>query len=387
LLASASGLTLEVRLLNAYGFVASWRAACLFLGRQMTRSHIRRRSITAAIIGVVAMGVVSAAPAISLRDEGRAPDFGGAVEWMNSPPLNRGALQGKVVLAYFWTYTCINSLRPLPYIKSWAAAYRDSGLVVVGVHTPEFSFEHDRDNVLAAVHGLNVAFPVAVDSEYRVWRAFNNEYWPALYFVDRKGHIRHHQFGEGAYEQSEQVIQELLREDGTSRPPAPAVRVVGQGIEAPPSDERAQSPETYVGYVRTERFASRERFGRDVRKTYTPPANLSRNQWALNGSWDVNGESARSQAAGSKILYRFHGRDLHLVLRPANAHSPIRFRVTLDGHAPGADHGVDCDAEGNGEIREPRLYQLVRQKQSGQDRTFAIEFLDPGAEAFVFTFG
>jgi hypothetical protein len=255
------------------------------------------------------------------------------------------------------------------------------------VHTPEFSFEHEQDNVETAVRELNVSFPVAIDSEYRIWRAFDNHYWPALYFIDRQGHIRHHQFGEGAYDESEQVIRTLLEENGNAGPVGPPEAVSGKGIEAPPSDEPAQSPETYVGYLRTERFASRERLSQGVRRTYTPPAQLSRNQWALGGSWEVDPESAVSQAPGSRILFRFHGRDLHLVLRSANPHAAVRFKVTLEGNAPGDDHGLDTDANGMGEIREPRLYQLVRQKGSGQDRTVAIEFLDPGAQAFVFTFG
>jgi len=341
----------------------------------------------AAVIGGIAMTVSSATPAVRPWDEGRAPDFDGAVGWLNSPPLSRVSLQGKVVLVSFWTYTCINSLRPQPYIKSWAAKYRDAGLVVIGVHTPEFSFEHERANVTTAVRALNVEYPVAIDSDYRIWRAFRNNYWPALYFIDGKGRIRHHQFGEGAYDQAERVIQTLLRENGAASSFDGLVQVAGRGIEAPPSDEQQQSPETYVGYSRTERFASPERLGYGGRRTFSAPARLSVNQWALSGSWDVGTESAVVQAAGGRILYRFHGRDLHLVLRPGKADTPVRFKVTLDGLPPGDDHGVDCDADGLGEVRTPRLYQLIRQNRTGQDRLLAIEFLDPGAQAFVFTFG
>jgi thiol-disulfide isomerase/thioredoxin len=353
----------------------------------MTRSRaLVLCGVTAAVIGVMAMTTPSAAPP-PLRDEGRAAGFDGAVSWLNSPPLDHASLQGKAVLVYFWTYTCINSLRPLPYIKNWAAAYGDAGLVVIGVHTPEFSFEHDRGNVDTAVRALNVQFPVAMDNNYAVWQAFRNQYWPALYFVDRKGRIRHHQFGEGAYEESERVIQQLVQEKGAAGPLGNVARVSGQGIEAPPGDQRAQSPETYVGYGRAERFASPERLGHDPRKPYSAPAQLSVNHWALSGSWEVGTESATSPAGGSRILYRFIGRDLHLVLRSKNASTPVRFKVTVDSVAPGDDHGIDCDANGYGEVREPRLYQLVRQKGAAQARTFAIEFLDPGVQAFVFTFG
>jgi thiol-disulfide isomerase/thioredoxin len=346
-----------------------------------------RFGVAAAMTGAIAMTIGSATQGFNLRDEGRAPDFDGAVGWLNSPPLSRSSLHGRVVLVFFWTYTCINSLRPQPYIKTWAAKYRDAGLVVIGVHTPEFSFEHERGNVDTAVRALNVEYPVAVDSEYRIWRAFHNQYWPALYFIDGKGRIRHHQFGEGAYDEAERVIQNLLNENGAAGSFDGPIRVEGHGIEAPPSDERRQSPETYVGYNRTERFSSPERVGYGGRRTFSSPAHLSVNQWALSGAWDVGAESAVVQAAGGRIVYRFQGRDLNLVLRPGKAGTPVRFKVTLDGLPPGDDHGVDCDAAGVGEIREPRLYQLIRQKRTKQDRLLSIEFLDPGAQAFVFTFG
>jgi thiol-disulfide isomerase/thioredoxin len=346
-----------------------------------------RIGIAAAALVAIAMTIGSTTPVFDLRDDGRAPDFDGAIRWLNSPPLNRGALQGKVVLVQFWTYTCINSLRPLPYLKAWAAKYRDAGLVVIGVHTPEFSFEHEGANVDAAVHALDVHYPVAIDSGYRVWGAFHNQYWPALYFIDAKGRVRHHQFGEGAFGEAERVIQMLLQENGATAPLGAFVRVSGRGIEAPPSEERERSPETYVGLNRAERFASPERLGHDARKPYSSPAHLPLNQWALSGPWQVGEESAVVQAAGGTILFRFRGRDLHLVLGPTKAGTPVRFKVTLDGLPPGDDHGVDCDAEGRGDVRDPRLYQLIRQTRTGQDRLVAIEFLDPGAQAFVFTFG
>ncbi len=314
------------------------------------------------------------------------PELSGATGWLNSTPLSANSLRGKVVLVNFWTYSCINSLRELPYVKAWAAKYKDSGLVVIGVHSPEFSFEKDPSNVKIAVANLRVAFPVPIDSEHSIWGAFRNEYWPADYIIDQGGRIRDRHFGEGDYEKSERVIQELLHEGGTAGPNGGPVRVNATGAEAPPRDD-VRSPETYVGYQRAERFASPERLGHDSDRTYSPLASLSLNQWALSGQWAVGPESAALHAAPGKIMFRFHGRDLHMVLGPATNGKPVRFRVRLDADAPAADCGSDTAPDGGGEVREPRLYQLIRQKGPVKDRTFEIEFLDPGVRAFSFTFG
>jgi thiol-disulfide isomerase/thioredoxin len=321
-----------------------------------------------------------------LADEGSMPDLGGAIGWLNSAPLNRKSLRGKIVLVDFWTYTCINSLRPLPYVKSWAAKYKDAGLLVIGVHTPEFSFEHEPANVENAVRELKVSYPVAIDSNYRIWQAFNNEYWPAQYLIDGKGRIRYHHFGEGDYGEIERVIQELLKENGATGLDENTVSVSADGVEAPPSAD-VQSPETYVGYRQAEHFASLERVTQDARRTYSPPANPSLNRWGLSGTWSVGGESAVLQDAPGKIVFRFHARDLNLVLAPTKDGKPVRFRVKLDGIAPGDNCGSDSSPDGSGEVREPRLYQLIRQKSQIEDRTFEIEFLDPGVQALDFTFG
>jgi thiol-disulfide isomerase/thioredoxin len=314
------------------------------------------------------------------------PDLGGAIGWLNSAPLTRESLRGKVVLVDFWTYTCINSLRPLPYLKAWAEKYKDAGLVVIGVHTPEFSVEKERPNVERAVRGLHVDYPVAIDSDHEIWDAFHNEYWPALYFIDSKGRIRHHYFGEGEYVEAERVLQALLKERGASGLDESTVHVAGAGVEAAPS-ETVRSPETYVGYRRGERFAALEPPARDVPRTYSVPDRLLRNECGLVGSWNIGPESAALDSAGGRIVFRFHSRDLHLVLAPVGDGRPVRFKVRLDGAAPGAAHGSDSAPDGSGEVREPRLYQLIRQGTRVNDRTFEIEFLDPGVRAFVFTFG
>jgi thiol-disulfide isomerase/thioredoxin len=329
----------------------------------------------------------AAEPQAALADEGPFPDLGGAVAWLNSAPLSNKSLRGKVVLIDFWTYSCINCLRALPYVESWAAKYKDGGLVVIGVHTPEFAFEKERANVEKAVRDLKVSYPVAIDSEFRIWRAFNNEYWPAHYFIDGKGRIRHHHFGEGEYTQSEQVIQELLKENGAQVSVPESIRVAGSGAEAPPDGVNIRSPETYIGYRRAEHFASQEPIAHDSRKTYTPRPRLSLNQWALSGSWKVGTENAVLQSTPGKIAFRFHARDLHLVLGPTKDGKPVRFTVKLDGTPPGDDHGVDTNSSGLGTVQGHRLYQLIRQKGPVEDRTFEIEFLDPGVQAFAFTFG
>jgi len=315
------------------------------------------------------------------------PDLGGATGWLNSVPLNSESLRGKVVLVDFWTFTCINSLRPLPYIRAWAAEYKSAGLVVIGVHTPEFSFEKERVNVENMTRTLNISYPVAIDSNYGIWRAFHNEAWPAQYLVDAKGQIRFQHFGEGDYAEIERIIQMLLKENGATIPNAGATSVSGVGIEAPPDWKDERSPETYVGYGQAQNFASPGGLVKDSAAIYSLPAKLYLNQWGLAGSWNVNSESAVLQSAPGKVAFRFHSRDLHLVLAPTAEGKPVHFRVTLDGAAPGENHGVDIAPDGSGQIREPRLYQLIRQKDSIVDRTFEIEFLDPGVHVLDFTFG
>ena len=322
----------------------------------------------------------------ALPVEGTLPSLDGAVEWINSPPLTPAQLRGKVVVVDFWTYSCINCLRSLPYVRAWADKYKDQGLVVIGVHAPEFAFEKQLPNVRQAVKDLHVDYPVAVDNDWTIWRAFQNNYWPAHYFIDAQGRIRHHHFGEGEYDVSEAVIQQLLREAG--HPVASgAVQVAADGAQAAPDNPNDWSPETYVGFERSKKFASVGGVVRDATHDYAMPAAPTLNQWGLAGAWTVHADSGVSGAAGARIVYRFHARDLHLVLGPAADGKPVRLRVTIDGHAPGDDHGMDVDAQGNGSVDGQRLYQLVRQHGKVDDRTFQIEFLDPGAQAFAFTFG
>jgi cytochrome c biogenesis protein CcdA/thiol-disulfide isomerase/thioredoxin len=323
----------------------------------------------------------------TLSDEGPMPDLAGAVAWLNSPPLTRDSLRRKVVLIDFWTYSCINCLRALPYVEGWAAKYKDAGLVVIGVHTPEFAFEKERANVEKAVRDLKISYPVAIDSNYKIWQAFNNEYWPAHYFIDGKGRIRYHHFGEGQYDESERVIQQLLKENGATALAEGVISVAGNGAEAAPDKGDSRSFETYIGYHRAEHLASAEPLAQDSRQVYTLGPRLSLNQWGLAGTWRVSAESAVLQTAPGKIVFRFHARDLHLVLGPTKDGKPVRFTVKLDGTAPGEDHGSDTDANGAGTVQEHRLYQLIRQQGSVEDRTFEIEFLDPGVQAFAFTFG
>ena len=314
------------------------------------------------------------------------PDLSGAIAWINSPPLNRDQLKGHVVLVDFWTYSCINCLRSIPYVRAWADKYKDSGLIVIGVHTPEFAFEKDQDNVRRAVHELKIAYPVALDNDYKIWKAFNNSYWPADYLVDATGHIRFHHFGEGKYDESEQQIQQLLKENNPQLSVNGLVKVAATGAEAPP-DSDVESPETYVGYERADSFLSPGGLKQDVANVYTLPKHLELNQWGLAGNWTDHAQAASLDSARGKIVFRFHARDVHLVLGPAANGKPVRFRVTIDGKAPGANHGVDTDEQGNGKITDQRLYQLIRQKDAIEDRTFEIEFLDPGAQAYAFTFG
>jgi cytochrome c biogenesis protein CcdA/thiol-disulfide isomerase/thioredoxin len=314
------------------------------------------------------------------------PELSGAVSWLNSPPLNRTALKGHIVLVDFWTYSCINCLRTTPYIRAWSEKYKDSGFIVIGVHTPEFAFEKDPDNVRKAVSELGIAYPVALDNNYKVWEAFNNDYWPADYLVDTTGRIRHHQFGEGGYAESERQIQALLKERDGALPSTGLVTVTGTGAEAPSASD-VKSPETYVGYDRAENVVSPGGLKQDVAHVYYVPKQLELNQWGLTGNWLDRTDVASLVSAPGRIVYRFHARDLHLVLGPAPDGKPVRFRVSIDGKAPGQNHGVDTDERGAGTITEHRLYQLIRQKDAIADQTFEIEFLDPGAQAFAFTFG
>jgi thiol-disulfide isomerase/thioredoxin len=308
------------------------------------------------------------------------PSLVGATEWLNSEPLGPAELQGRVVLFNFWTLTCINWLRQEPYVRAWSQAYRDEGLVVIGVHTPEFSFERELDRVRQATKDMAIDYPVAADNDYAIWSAFDNHYWPALYFVDAEGIIRDHHFGEGRYEESERVIQQLL---GVERE---LVSVEGLGVEAEADWDNLRTPETYLGYERSEHFASPDGAGFDERRAYELPERLEFNHWALAGEWTIGGENVVLDKAGGSIAYRFHARDAHLVLSPG-AREPIPFRVLLDGEAPGPSHGVDVDEDGNSLLRDGRLYQLVREDDAVRERTLEITFLEPGAEAYVFTFG
>jgi len=336
-----------------------------------------------------ARGSAAAEPAaqVQLDNEGPFPGVDGAVAWLNSRPLTRESLKGKVVLIDFWTYSCINCLRAIPYVEAWSEKYRNDGLVVIGVHTPEFAFEKDQANVSKAVQDLKITYPVAIDSNYAIWKAFHNEYWPAHYFIDAQGTVRYHHFGEGEYDQSEQVIQQLLKERNANLNVGGFVQVSASGALAAADVDDIQSPETYIGYGRQENYVSPEKIKQDAPGVYTAPGRLDVNNWGLAGKWDVGSERAMLLAAPGKIIFRFHARDLHLVLGPGKDGRPIRFRVLLDGSPPLDDHGVDVDGQGNGTVNEYRLYQLIRQKGKVEDRTFQIEFLDPDVQAFAFTFG
>jgi thiol-disulfide isomerase/thioredoxin len=353
----------------------------------------RRRIVGSALMTMAAGGVVMGGTArgqdaklARLPVKGQLPSLAGATGWLNSPPLTAAGLRGKVVLVDFWTYSCINCLRTIPYVRAWAEKYKDQGLVVIGVHTPEFAFEKDVGNVKDAIADLEIDYPVAVDNDYAIWRAFNNRYWPAHYFIDAQGRIRHHHFGEGSYDVSERVIQELLAEAGKAEVAGDLVSVNATGAEAQAAMESVKSPETYIGYDRAENFISPGGLVENAAHVYAPePPRL--NEWALSGDWTVDKEHARLNAMDGSIVYRFHARDLHLVLAPATDGKPVRFKVTLDGAPPGDDHGMDVDASGEGIVTGERLYQLVRQKGDVGERTFEIKFLDAGVQAYAFTFG
>jgi cytochrome c biogenesis protein CcdA/thiol-disulfide isomerase/thioredoxin len=320
--------------------------------------------------------------------EGDLPSLSGATSWLNSPPLSAQGLRGKVVLVDFWTYSCINCLRALPYVKGWYDKYKDHGLVVIGVHAPEFAFEKAADNVRRAVADLNIAYPVALDDNYAIWQGFNNQYWPAHYFVDSQGRIRGHHFGEGNYQESEAIIRQLLTEAGyADLPPAGIESARAGGVQAAADEAHDQSPETYVGYQRAENFSSAGGFAQDRPKLYAVPGTLALNQWALAGTWAVDPEKAVLRAVPGTIEFRFLARDLHLVLGPGGDGRPVRFRVLLDGAAPAGNHGADADAGGQGVVTEQRLYQLIRQSGDVREHVFSIEFLDPGVQAYSFTFG
>jgi thiol-disulfide isomerase/thioredoxin len=322
-----------------------------------------------------------------MSSEGHLPGFGGATGWLNSPALTAADVGGKVVLVDFWTYTCINWLRTLSYVRAWAEKYHDRGLITVGVHTPEFPFERDLDNVRQAAKDMRIEYPIAIDSDYEVWRAFSNHYWPAVYIADAQGRIRHHQFGEGRYEECERVIQRLLREAGAEGVGDPLVSVAADGLEAQADWTSLASPETYLGYEQTQNFASPGAVAFDESRKYVAPESLRLNQWALSGDWTIESGASVLNRADGTIAFRFHARDVHLVLRARDQETTVPFGVLIDGEPPGDAHGLDVDEEGHGMVVQPRLYQLVRERGLITDRTFEITFLAPGIEAYVFTFG
>ncbi|MGO8099923.1 cytochrome c biogenesis protein DipZ [Rhizobium leguminosarum] len=318
--------------------------------------------------------------------EGHAPSLDGAVEWLNSEPLTTEQLRGKVVLVDFWTYSCINCIRTIPYVRAWAEKYADQGLVVIGVHAPEFAFEKKTDNVKKAIGDFQIGYPVAIDNDYKVWRAFENSYWPAAYLIDAKGKIRYHHFGEGNYNRTEKAIQDLLREVGSQTTASAPVVPNAKGVEAGPDLGNIRSGETYLGYEQAANFASPEGLQADTARNYSI-AEPGLNGWGLSGTWIVGRDQATLDQPGGGITYRFSARDLHLVLGPGAGDKPIRFQVKIDGKAPGPDHGSDIDADGNGTVTATRLYQLVRQSGTVAARNFEIRFLDPGVQAYAFTFG
>ena len=326
-------------------------------------------------------------PAIQLSIKGELPSLGGATGWLNSQPLTAAGLRGKVALIEVWTYTCINWLRQVPYVRAWAEKYKNQGLVVIGVHAPEFEFEKNLDNVRRAAKDLKVNYPIAIDNNYAIWRALKNNYWPALYFIDAQGSMRHHHFGEGKYEKSERAIQQLLAEAGRDGIGRELVSVDARGLEAAADWGSLRSPENYLGYERTENFASPGGAAPDRRRTYAVPAQLRLNHWALSGDWAMKKQATALNKANGRIAYRFHARDLHLVMGPGTPGTTVRFRVLIDRQPPGAAHGIDVDKQGNGTVTEQRLYQLIRQPKPIADRQFEIEFLDSSVEIFAFTFG
>jgi hypothetical protein len=347
------------------------------------RSFLGTAAMAVATGGLVMIGAAKT----RLPVEAELPSLRGANDWLNSPPLTAGDLRGKVVLIDFWTYTCINWIRTVPFVRAWAEKYKKYRLVVLGVHTPEFAFEKNIDSIRRAVKDRSIEYPVAIDSDYAIWRSFQNQYWPALYFADAKGRIRHHQFGEGKYDQSETVIQQLLAEAGLGDFGPELVSVDPRGVEVPADWQNLRSPENYVGYERTQRFSSPGGAKLGKRRVYAVPTKLRLNEWALSGEWTVEKQAAVLNGANGRIACRFHGRDLHLVMGPSAPGNSVRFRVYIDGHPPLSARGSDVDDQGSGIVVESRLYQLVRQADPISERTFEIEFLDSGVAAFSFTFG
>jgi cytochrome c biogenesis protein CcdA/thiol-disulfide isomerase/thioredoxin len=368
------------------GFLTNLSVGSTTTLEQSLLDRLRPRDTTTAMSGPSMMKRAKPdGPTEELPVEGPSPALDGATEWLNSKPLTAEELKGKVVVVDFWTYSCINCLRAIPYVRAWAEKYRDHGLVVIGVHAPEFAFERNVENIKNAIATLKIGYPVAVDNDYKIWRAFGNEYWPAHYFIDANGQIRHHHFGEGDYDESERVIQKLLAEAGDKDVPAGIVAVNASGAEAASKGDVA-SPETYVGYDRGEHFVSPGGVVQDASHVYTS-GTPQLNDWSLTGDWTIGEERAQLNEKDGSIVYRFHARDLHLVLGPATEGKPVRFVITIDGKAPGAAHGADTDAAGTGVVTGQRLYQLVRDPGAVADHTFEIRFLDPGAQAFAFTFG
>jgi thiol-disulfide isomerase/thioredoxin len=322
----------------------------------------------------------------ALAFEGRLPGFEAATGWLNSPPLTPDELRGKVVLVDFWTYTCINWLRTLAWVRAWAEKYENDGLVVIGVHTPEFPFERDEDNVREAVQEMAIRYPVALDPDFGVWNAFSNSYWPAIYIADADGRIRYHHYGEGDYDECEQVVQQLLRDAGREVGDE-LVSVTPEGFEVQADWANLKTPETYVGYQQGQNFASAAELVHDDPRTYAVPEPLNQNEWALVGRWAVESRASVSQEPDAKIAFRFHARDVNLVMGPRPREASIPYRVTVDGEPPGGAHGFDVDEQGNGTVHQQRLYQLVRESGAIMDRTVELTFLEPGAEAYCFTFG
>ena len=356
----------------------------------LDRRHFLANAVMAvggAWLGIAGCLNAESPVAIRLSSEGEFPPLSNATGWLNSQPVTARSLRGSVVLVNFWTFSCINSIRVLPYLRAWAAKYKNQGLVVVGVQAPEFEFEKSVDNVRWAVKDRMINYPIAIDNDLSIWRAFDNKYWPALYFVDARGHVRHHQFGEGEYEQSERVIQQLLADAGAQGIGHESAKVEGVGIEAAPDWADLKSPESYIGYDQAANFASPGGEVSDKRHVYVRPSTLKLNHWALSGDWTVKKQFASLNSPNGKIAYRFHARDLNLIIGPSEPGTITRFRVTINGEPPGIAHGVDVDGEGKGTVTQQRLYQLIRQQRPIMDRQFEIEFLDPGVEAFDFTFG
>ena len=354
------------------------------MSKQFT--YIRTGIFTSSII-IIALMFVANGQIYGGLTQKKEPSFNGATGWINTQPLDLTNLRGKVVLIDFWTYTCINWRRTLPYIREWASKYKDQGLVVIGVHTPEFPFEHRLENIRGAVKEMNITYPLVVDNNFGIWNAFQNEYWPALYLIDAKGKIRYQKFGEGDYHESELQLQQLLKENSAKNVSDQTIALQPKGFEAAADWENLRSPENYVGYSRTQGFAFPSEVVADKQVLYAAPSKLNLNQWGLSGDWIMGKELLLLSKAPGKIIYRFHARDLHLIMGPSVRGSCIKFHVLIDGKPPGCAHGLDVDSSGNGTVKEQRMYQLIRQQGPIIDRSFQIEFSDPKVEVYDFTFG